>query len=75
MNDVAVEAIAQVEERQVDDAADERFLKELENALEEDAGTDKADNEGQRQEAVVGQPAVNVLAANLQIPLPAPSRF
>ena len=34
VDDVAVEAIAQVEQGQIDDAADQRFLPELEEALD-----------------------------------------
>src|SRR5206468_2791778 len=55
VDDVPVKAIADVEERQVGDAADQRFLEELENAFECDAGHGPGEKPNQAFKAVFRQ--------------------
>ena len=52
VNDLAIEAVAHVVQRHVDHAADQRFLPELEEALEKHGQDDQADDDRQRLEGV-----------------------
>ena len=65
MNGVAVEAIAEIKKRQIDDTADQRFLGELEETLDRRADDDEADEPHQRLIAVGRREFVDVLAADL----------
>jgi hypothetical protein len=46
MDDVPIEAVAQVEQRQIDDATNQAFLAKLKEAFEPDADHDEADDPG-----------------------------
>ncbi len=73
MDDVAIEAIAQVEQRQIDDAANQRLLGEFKEAFDDDAADDQEDHPGQGAEAIGRQESVDVLARHL-IPVQAAGR-
>src|SRR5579872_5252697 len=67
MDDIAVEAVAQVEQGEVADTADERLLGELEEALADDTDENEDDDVDEGEETVLRQEAVNVLAGDLVV--------
>jgi len=68
MDDSAIKAIAKIVQGKIDDTADERFLGELEEALDGDADEHQDDDPGKGLEAVRRQELVDELVGDLVIP-------
>ena len=72
MNDVAIEALAKIKQRQVHHTANQSLLAKLEETFESDADHNETNNQRERFEAIVGQEFIDVLLGNqIQIQLSA----
>src|ERR1043166_1174660 len=66
MHGLAIEAVAKIVLCLDDDAADQRFLEELENSLDGDRADDHRQNDGNALEAIVGKQDLDPLEDEVQ---------